>query len=162
MTSGVQNTTLSLMKPSTIPVRRLRSLQCHRETAFTPKMTAYIRADLITTRKRDWDNLIKMGITSHFYGVESMNHESALKSIGKGMDSGRIKEGLLEVDEYFRSAGFYKGHISLIDGLPHETIDTLRDTGKWLSEYWNQNSYHMNVLMIKDLERNTERLESQF
>lgn len=124
---------------------------------FTPKMTAYIRADLITTRKRDWDNLIKMGITSHFYGVESMNYESA-KSIGKGMDSGRIKEGLLEVDEYFRSAGFYKGHISLIAGLPHETIDTLRDTGRWLSEYWNQNSYHMNVLMIKDLERNTETL----
>ena len=124
---------------------------------FTPKMTAYIRADLITTRKRDWDNLIKMGITSHFYGVESLNHKAA-KSIGKGMDSGRIKEGLLEVDEYFRSAGHYKGHISLIAGLPHETIDSLRDTGKWLSSYWNQNSYHMNVLMIKDLEKNTETL----
>ena len=74
------------------------------------------------------------------------------------MDSGRIKEGLLEVDEYFRSAGHYKGHISLIAGLPHETIDSLRDTGKWLSSYWNQNSYHMNVLMIKDLEKNTETL----
>ena len=39
-------------------------------------MTAYIRADLITSRKQDWDNLIKMGITSHFYGVESLNHMS--------------------------------------------------------------------------------------
>lgn len=125
---------------------------------FTPKMTAYIRADLIVSRKQDWDNLIKMGITSHFYGVESMKHESA-KSIGKGMDSGRIKEGLIEVDEYFREkAGFYKGHISLIAGLPHETVDDLRDTGKWLSQYWNRNSYHMNVLMIKDLQNNVETL----
>jgi len=125
---------------------------------FTPKMTAYIRADLITSRKQDWDNLIKMGITSHFYGVESLNHKAA-KSIGKGMDSGRIKEGLLEVDEYFRSAGHYKGHISLIAGLPHETVDSLRDTGKWLSQYWNQNSYHMNVLMIKDLSKSNASLD---
>lgn len=125
---------------------------------FTPKMTAYIRADLIVSRKQDWDNLIKMGITSHFYGVESMKHESA-KAVGKGMDSGRIKEGLLEVDEYFRStAGYYKGHISLIAGLPHETIGDLRETGRWLSQYWNENSYHMNVLMIKDLQNNIKTL----
>ena len=36
---------------------------------------------------------------NHFYGVESLHHPSA-KSIGKGMDSGRLKEGLLEWKQY--------------------------------------------------------------
>tara|TARA_A100001011_G_C14317223_1_gene848544 strand:+ start:4199 stop:5695 length:1497 start_codon:yes stop_codon:yes gene_type:complete len=123
-----------------------------RKLPFKPKMTAYIRADLLVSKIQDWDNLIDMGITSHFYGVESMNHKSA-KSIGKGMQSGKIQDGLLAVDEYFRkNAGFYKGHISLIAGLPHETLDTLRETVSWLSNYWSHHSYHMNVLMIKDLD----------
>ena len=125
---------------------------------FQPTMTAYIRADLMVSRIQDWDNLITMGITSHFYGVESM-HQPSAKSIGKGMNSGRIQDGLLHVDEYFRkNAGFYKGHISLIAGLPHETMDTLRSTKKWLEENWSHNSFHMNVLMIKDLENNVKTL----
>jgi radical SAM superfamily enzyme YgiQ (UPF0313 family) len=124
-----------------------------RRLPFKPKMTAYIRADLMVSRIQDWDNLIDMGITSHFYGVESMHLPSA-KSIGKGMNSGKVQDGLLMVDEYFRkNAGFYKGHISLIAGLPHETIDTLRETKTWLENNWSQNSFHMNVLMIKDLEK---------
>lgn len=125
-----------------------------RRLPFKPKMTAYIRADLMVSRIQDWDNLIDMGITSHFYGVESMHLPSA-KSIGKGMNSGRIQDGLLAVDSYFRkNAGFYKGHISLIAGLPHETLDTLRETKDWLEKYWQQNSFHLNILMIKDLEKN--------
>jgi hypothetical protein len=116
---------------------------------FQPKMTAYIRGDLIASKPRDWDNLIRMGITSHFYGIESFNHKAA-KSVGKGMQTGRIQDGLLEVKEYFqKNAGFYKGHMSLIAGLPYETIDSLRETTRWCSEYWSDQSYHMNVLMIK-------------
>lgn len=125
---------------------------------FQPTMTAYIRADLLVSRIQDWDNLIRMGVTSHFYGVESMHHPSA-KAIGKGMNSGRIQDGLIAVDEYFRkNAGFYKGHMSLIAGLPHETLDTLRASRDWLEKYWSHNSYHLNILMIKDLEKNAPSL----
>lgn len=118
---------------------------------FEPKLTGYIRADLIASRKKDWDNLISMGFCSHFYGVESFNNASA-KSIGKGMNTGRLQDGLQEVKEYFnKHAGYYKGHLSLIAGLPHETIDTLRETKRWIDTYWQGNPYQMSVLMIKDL-----------
>ena len=40
------------------------------------------------------------------------------KSVGKGMNTGRIQDGLLEVKEYFQTnAGYYKGLISLIAGF---------------------------------------------
>jgi len=129
---------------------------------FQPKMTAFIRGDLLASRPRDWDNLIKMGITSHFYGIESMNHKAA-KSVGKGMNTGRIQDGLLEVKEYFQTnAGYYKGLISLIAGLPYETIDSLRETVRWCSEYWSDQSYHMNILMIKLLGKPSLNHNSEF
>ena len=66
-----------------------------------------------------------MGIMGHWYGVESLNHQSA-KAIGKGMASDRVKEGLLMLDKHFEV------NMSFILGLPHETIDSMRDTQKWL------------------------------
>ena len=118
---------------------------------FEPKLTGYIRADLIASRKKDWDNLISMGFCSHFYGIESFNNSSA-RTIGKGMNTGRLQDGLLEVKEYFtEQAGYYKGHLSLIAGLPYETIDSLRETKRWIDNYWQGNPFQMTVLMIKDL-----------
>lgn len=117
---------------------------------FQPKMLGYIRADLLVNRKRDWDNLITMGFTSHFYGVESFNQPSA-KSIGKGMNVGKLQDGLLEVKEYFKKqTGYYRGHISLIAGLPHETFDTLDNTTEWLKNNWSDQSANMSPLSILD------------
>jgi radical SAM superfamily enzyme YgiQ (UPF0313 family) len=121
---------------------------------FKPKMLGYIRADLLVNRKRDWDNLISMGFTSHFYGVESFNQPSA-KSIGKGMNVGKLQDGLLEVKEYFlKNAGYYRGHISLIAGLPHETFDTLDETTAWLINNWSDQSANLTPLSILDNNNN--------
>ena len=123
-----------------------------RKLPFQPKLTGYIRADLLVSRPKDWDNLIDMGFCSHFYGVESFNNASA-KAIGKGMNTSKLQDGLLEVDEYFRkNAGYYKGHISLIAGLPHETLESLRESVSWIHKYWYKNSCVMNTLMIKDFD----------
>lgn len=119
---------------------------------FQPKLTGYIRADLLVSRPKDWDNLIDMGFCSHFYGVESFNYESA-KAIGKGMNPSKLQDGLLAVDEYFRkNAGYYKGHISLIAGLPYETMESLREGVKWIHKYWYKNSCVMSTLMIRDFD----------
>ena len=121
---------------------------------FKPKMLGYIRADLLVNRKRDWENLISMGFTSHFYGVESFHHPSA-KSVGKGMNTGKLQDGLIEVKEYFlKHADYYRGHINLIAGLPHETFDTLDETTSWLNEYWADQSVHMTPLCILDNNNN--------
>jgi len=124
---------------------------------FKPKMLGYIRADLLVNRKRDWDNLIRMGLTSHFYGVESFNQESA-KSIGKGMNVDKLQDGLLEVKEYFEKYGYYRGHISLIAGLPYETFNTLDTTISWLENNWLTQSYTMHPLNI--LKNNSNKFDT--
>lgn len=121
---------------------------------FNPKMLGYIRADLLVNRKRDWDNLISMGFTSHFYGVESF-HQPSAKSIGKGMNVGKLQDGLLEVKEYFKTnANYYRGHISLIAGLPYETFETLDETTAWLKENWSDQSANLTPLSILDNNNN--------
>ena len=50
---------------------------------FTPNFTGYVRADLLTMRKGDLEEMGRMRFNSHLYGIESTNYESA-KAIGKG------------------------------------------------------------------------------
>jgi hypothetical protein len=116
--------------------------------SFTPYITAFIRADLLVSRKQDWDHLIRARIIGHYYGVESMNWASA-KSIGKGMHPEKLREGLLEVKKYFQEkTGMYRGHISLIAGLPHETKETLQQTIDWCCEHWKGEGAEMWPLEI--------------
>ena len=105
---------------------------------FQPLFGGYCRADLIAGRKKSWETYIELGFMSHFYGIESLHHPAA-KSIGKGMEVGRLKDGLLEFKEYgFKNNkdGFYAGYISLIAGLPNETAKTLDEGNEWLKNHW--------------------------
>ena len=114
---------------------------------FQPQFHGFVRGDLFVKRARkDWDNMITMGFTSHSMGLESFNHASA-KSIGKGMSPLIIQEGLIAGEEYFRknvlSGNHYNGTLSMIAGLPHETFETLDNTADWLNKYWkNQVTMH--------------------
>lgn len=128
---------------------------------FNVNFGGYIRADLMTNTKRDdLEHLARMRFNSHFYGIESFNYESA-KSIGKGGDPEHMKDKLLEVDEYMNSqTGFYKGLISLIAGLPHETMDTLDETVRWLNKYWRNNSVAMYPLMIPNPRKMLSNMQS--
>jgi hypothetical protein len=116
---------------------------------FTPYISAFIRADLLVSRKQDWDHLLRMKLLSHYYGIESMHGPSA-KSIGKGMAPEKLQEGLIEVKNYFNknSNNLYRGHISLIAGLPHETKDTLEKTADWCSTNWKGEGVEMWPLEI--------------
>jgi radical SAM superfamily enzyme YgiQ (UPF0313 family) len=103
---------------------------------FKPLFSGFLRADLLISRPLDREELLRMNFIGHYYGVESFNHKSA-KSIGKGMNTERLKDGILEIKNYFKSKGSFRGTISLIVGLPHETLETLKQNEKWLIDNWN-------------------------
>jgi hypothetical protein len=103
---------------------------------FDLDLAGYIRADLVASRPEDKELLAEMGFWGHFYGIESLNHPSA-KCIGKGLNSDKLKQGLIETREYFHNhnKGRYRASGSFICGLPHETPETYWDGLRW----WREN-----------------------
>jgi radical SAM superfamily enzyme YgiQ (UPF0313 family) len=120
---------------------------------FKPYFTGYIRADLLISRKQDWEHLVRMGFFGHFYGVETFNAKAG-KAIGKGMSPDKVKEGLLAVKNYFtkKSNKQYRAIIALIGGLPHETIESLNETTEWIKKNWKDQVAMANTLEIANLE----------
>lgn len=114
---------------------------------FEIKFSAsYIRADLLINRIKDREELLRMNVVGHFYGVESFNHLSA-KTVGKGIDSEKLKNGLVDIKKYFKSnkTKQYFGTIGLIVGLPHETIQTIQFSYDWLNSYWMEEGCGVSV-----------------
>jgi radical SAM superfamily enzyme YgiQ (UPF0313 family) len=118
---------------------------------FKPDMTGYIRVDLIAARPEDRVYLEEMGLWSHYYGIESLNHEAA-KTIGKGMSPDKIKQGLLDVRDYFKQSdtGRYRNTFSMIAGLPHETTETFIDGLKWNAENMPEEALVIFPLYLSD------------
>jgi len=116
---------------------------------FEPWFTGYVRADLLVARPQDRVELARMNFRGHFYGIESFNYAAA-KTIGKGMQPDRLKQGLIDVRKYFESVGsqLYRGEISLIAGLPGETIEDLEMSKKWLRRYWTGQYWTLHALTI--------------
>lgn len=116
---------------------------------FLPTFAGFIRPDLIAGRQKDKEELLRMNMIFHNYGVESFNHESA-KSIGKPMNPEKIKQGLLDVKDYFEKHGskIYRGSINLIYGLPHETEKSVWDGYEWLAKNWQGQCFRTTVLQI--------------
>jgi hypothetical protein len=114
---------------------------------FRPWFSGGLRADLLVTRQVEKDELLRMNFLGHFYGIETFNHDSG-KSIGKGMDPDKLKKGLIDHKEYFKKHGFYRATISLICGLPFESLESINTTHQWLLENWNDQVTQMNPLEI--------------
>lgn len=114
---------------------------------FSLRMHGFIRADLLVNQEDTWDTLLKLGLHGHHYGVETFNKKSG-SVIGKGMDPEKLKEGLLKVKQYFSDRVIYRGHISMICGLPYETRDTWESGVQWLHDYWAGQYMHFHALEI--------------
>lgn len=113
-----------------------------KDLPFKPRFAGYMRSDLLLSRgQREIDALLEMGVMGHWYGVESLNHQSA-KSIGKGMASERVKEGLLELDKIFTV------NMSFILGLPYETLESMKDTQRWVDENFSHRYVNMYPLEL--------------
>lgn len=105
--------------------------ETQKQLDFTPWICAFTRADLMISNPETWDIMIKMGYTGHHYGIETLNHEAG-KAIKKGMDPDRVKEGLLAIDKYFSERSLYRTRISMIAGLPYETVDSFIKGVTWI------------------------------
>lgn len=123
---------------------------------FKPFFTATLRADLLISRPADREELLRMNMLAQLYGVESFNTPSS-RAIGKGMDSDRMKQGLVDIRRYFETHGSrrYRGTVSLIAGLPHETVDTLRQSKEWLLNNWQGQAFNILPLEIPISEYDT-------
>jgi radical SAM superfamily enzyme YgiQ (UPF0313 family) len=97
---------------------------------FELTFSTYARADMLVSKPHTAPLLYESGMRSVFFGIETLNHESG-KSIGKGMDPERLKDGLYKIKELpgwkdiVTSSGF-------IVGLPFDTEETTRATFDWL------------------------------
>jgi radical SAM superfamily enzyme YgiQ (UPF0313 family) len=116
---------------------------------FDPWFSGFIRADLLISRPKDKEELLRMNFLGHHYGVESFNHTAA-KAVGKGMHPDRIKQGVVDIRNYFETHGrkLYRGTMSFIIGLPGETIPEIENTLEWLKGNWRGQSIVPFVLEI--------------
>jgi hypothetical protein len=103
---------------------------------FEPFFSAFLRVDLLATQPEQLEQLARMRVGGHFYGVETFNHASA-KIVGKGMHPDRIKQTLLDTKEYLNKHIFYRGTVSLIAGLPLESPETFLNGQQWLLDNWD-------------------------
>lgn len=116
---------------------------------FTPWFSGYIRHDLLISRPDDKEHLLRMNFLGHSYGVETLNRETG-KSIKKGMDPEKVKQGLIDIKSYFLNNGrkLYRSHINLISGLPYETKESLEETISWMTKNMSDQSVSMWPLSI--------------
>jgi radical SAM superfamily enzyme YgiQ (UPF0313 family) len=110
---------------------------------WQPNFNAFVRADLFKSHPEQIDLLIGSRVWGQYYGIETFNHRSG-KIVGKGLDPNQVKEILLNIKSKFKnSLSLYRGTISLISGLPYETIKDLENTHKWILENWKDQSWIM-------------------
>lgn len=119
---------------------------------FDPYFSGYIRADLLVSRPKDREELLRMRFLGHFYGIETFNHATA-KSIKKGMDPKKLQEGILEVKKFFQDhvGHLYRGNMAFVMGLPHETIESANATVQWIKRNWIDQVATANPLQIGSL-----------
>ena len=111
---------------------------------FNPFFSGFLRADLLVTRPNDKEELSRMNFLGHFYGVETFNRRTG-QLVGKGMDPTKLKEGLIDIRNYFENNNrkIFRGTVAIIVGLPEETIETMNSTIDWLVDNWQGQSVNM-------------------
>lgn len=147
---GVENYYLSDDTVNDRPEKMHMLGEVARKLPFQPFIAGYARLDLLITHGSEvWDSMIEAGFTAHHYGIETFNHKAG-KIIGKGMNPDKVKEGMIELEEYFtkRAPTAYSGSGTFIAGLEEESIESLDETEAWLNKYWKQQRIGLGVLDI--------------
>jgi radical SAM superfamily enzyme YgiQ (UPF0313 family) len=111
---------------------------------FKPRFMGYIRPDLLVAKPHNIKKLVESGFTGMHFGIETFNEEAGAV-IGKGMNSTRLKEMLVNLKkdypEVYLTATF-------IVGLPGETADEIRSTAQWILDSKTIDFWTFNPLMI--------------
>jgi len=109
---------------------KIRNLSTIKErTGIDIEWTGYLRADLIWSKSESADLLLKSGLKSCFFGIETF-HPLAGKSIDKGWGSKHGKEYIPKLYKELWNSNI-NIHVNLIAGLPSETIESLYESLEW-------------------------------
>jgi radical SAM superfamily enzyme YgiQ (UPF0313 family) len=121
------------------------------ELNYYPWICGFARGDLVVKHKEHWDDYIRLGFLGHSMGIETFNKEAG-KLVRKGMDPDKIKNGLLEFQDYTdkHAPKRYRANIQLICGIPGETIETWNESVQWINSYWSRQSASAHILEIPD------------
>lgn len=98
---------------------------------FRIEWNGYLRADLVWSKPESIEYLAESGMRSCFFGIETLNNKAGV-SISKSWGAKKGREFLPELYERWNKK--INIQTSLIAGLPHETLQSLKDTFKWCSE----------------------------
>lgn len=128
---------------------------------FKPWFNAFVRADLMVSHEKYWDNYIRLGLGGHYYGIETFHH-AAGKAIGKGMDPNKLKAGILRFKSLAEKNNIYRATISLICGLPKEPESSWHESVKWLEDNWQGQSVFVWPLEIPEYNDTTPTNLSKF
>jgi len=133
--------------------------------SFDTLFGGYVRADLLVIRPRDREELLRMNFIQHYYGIETFNNASA-KSIHKGYDTEKMKEGIKGVRDFFvkHTGENYIGCIGQIIGLQHETMESMESSVKWLEDNWSDQAHSFLPLLLwkKEFSNNTSAMTLDF
>jgi radical SAM superfamily enzyme YgiQ (UPF0313 family) len=109
--------------------------QLHKKISQLPfkiNFTTYLRLDLLHSHREQLPLLKELGLKSAFFGIESLNNQTS-KFIGKGMDSNKVKDFLLELKN-----NIWRDDISMlctfIVGLPYEDIASTDKSFEWIQQ----------------------------
>jgi hypothetical protein len=105
---------------------------------FKLNFSCYLRIDLINKFPHQADQLADMGLVGNFFGLETLNWESA-KAIGKGLHPNKVKDRLLWLKEKWN--GKVNMGAGFIYGLPYDTIEYFDELEKWILDKDNPLSY---------------------
>jgi radical SAM superfamily enzyme YgiQ (UPF0313 family) len=117
---------------------------------FDPFFSGFIRADLLS-KPGMIEELARMNFGGQYYGVETFNQQSG-KVVGKGLDPERVKKLILDTKDYFlKNNRIYRGTISLIVGLPYDTVESWKENSQWLRENWISEGLIIFPLLVEDI-----------
>jgi radical SAM superfamily enzyme YgiQ (UPF0313 family) len=106
-------------------IEKLNRLEQAIELAKIPdfEFQCYIKPELLVTKPEMIPQLLRMGLTGGFVGIESMNNH-ARRAMNKGMNIDKVLRSLTELT----STNQVKLNAGFIIGLPGDTIDDMYQT----------------------------------
>ena len=92
---------------------------------FKINFDTYIKPELLVRWPDQIDLLVESGLRGASFGVESYNKETR-QAIQKGADVDKVLDAIGSIKQ--KSQGQVKVQINLIVGLPHQSIDSIRES----------------------------------
>jgi hypothetical protein len=123
------------------------------ELGYNPWICGFARGDLVVKHKQHWDTYIKLGFLGHSMGIETFNHDAG-KLVRKGMDPGKLQDGLLAFQDYtdIHAPRRYRANIQMICGIPGESTESWNQSLEWLNTAWTRQSASAHILEVPDFD----------